>query len=204
MSRAASRVARRCHRAAERTRRWERLLARAASARARAFVLGRLARSLAAYAEAGRALSERSPAGPSAVAVEGLERCAGLVGLLAETERAQRRGEVWAAPEGSPLTAAEEAARVLRLLAVEPDRWRRAELVRDLGQALAPPPGGTPGGVAAGDQASMVAGRFALTVARQLFRAAGVPADEAWRLAFGGVRDPFSPNACGGDGRCDP
>jgi hypothetical protein len=36
----------------------------------------------------------------------------------------------------------------------------------------------------------MVAKRFALTVARQMYRAAGVPADEARRLAFDGAWTP--------------
>ena len=39
-------------------------------------------------------------------------------------------------------------------------------------------------------RSAMVAKRFALTVARQMYRAAGVPADEARRLAFDGAWTP--------------
>ncbi|MFD8498272.1 hypothetical protein [Amycolatopsis sp. NPDC059657] len=166
-------AAKRYNKASRRVLMWrDVVLPRTVSARQRMFALKRIARwqsarSVAAHRIDGKDLPDRM-------------RCAVVAWLIAETDRALLRGDIWQTPE-IDLVAVPGVSHLLRLLAAEPDVWYRADLVRRLGMTLGPDPGSRP---VDDETCTPLVAWFTLQLAMSLYRAAGLHRDEAWRLVF--------------------
>ncbi|WP_370942550.1 hypothetical protein AB5J62_26045 [Amycolatopsis sp. cg5] len=107
---------------------------------------------------------------------------ADVVRLVARSERALLRTESWQVPEIDLTRGCSGVSRALGLLAVEPDVFRRADLVRQIAMAIGPevlvhrPPTGLGWPSVA---------KFTLELAMSLYRAAGIPRKAARRLTYG-------------------